>query len=72
MAYRCICGKTINVGDKVVWVEKAKNNILVPFCSIECGEKFKQFTIKKLKEKLKAIENQILEEEILDEILEED
>ena len=63
---KCSCGKIINTGDKVVWVEKTNNRILVPFCSIECAEKFKQFTINKLKEKLKAIENQVLEEEILE------
>lgn len=67
MPCKCSCGKIINNGDKVVWVEKSKNNLLVPFCSIECGQKFKDFTIKRLREKLKSVENQVLEEEILEE-----
>ena len=63
---KCICGKIINKGDRVFWVEKSRDNLLIPTCSIECAEKFKQFTINKLKEKIKSIENQVLEEEVLE------
>lgn len=63
---KCICGKTINKGDKVFWVEKSRNNLLVPTCSIECANTFKEYTINKLKNKLKSVENQVIEEEILE------
>lgn len=63
---RCICSKIVDRGDEVVWVLRAKDKILVPLCSTKCGEKFKNNTINKLKEKLKDVENQILEVEIFE------
>lgn len=59
----CICGKKIYTGDKVFWASRYKSQICVPTCSKECFEKFKQYQINRLKEKLKEIENQPFEED---------
>lgn len=61
---RCICSRIFSYGDEVVWVLRSKDNILVPLCSLKCGEEYKNYTINKLKEKLKEVESQVLEIEI--------
>nr|UWG92252.1 MAG: hypothetical protein [Bacteriophage sp.] len=60
----CNCGKKIYEGDKVFWASRYKSKSCIPTCSIECFEKFKQYQINILKEKLKEIENQTCEEDI--------
>lgn len=60
----CMCGKRIYEGDKVFWASRYKSKICVPTCSKECFEKFKQYQINILKEKLEEIENQAYEEDI--------
>ena len=60
----CRCGRRIYEGDKVFWASRYKNQTCVPTCSKECFEKFKQYQITRLKEKLEEIETQICEEDI--------
>lgn len=60
----CRCGKKIYEGDKVFWASRYKSQTCIPTCSKECFEKFKQYQINILKEKLKEIENQYCEEDI--------
>ena len=61
----CHCAKRINKGEKVFWMENSKNNILKPTCSEDCANNYKKFIINKLKEKIKRVEMQEIEEDIL-------
>ena len=60
----CNCGKKIYEGDNVFWADRWKSKICIPTCSRECFEKFKQYQINRLKEKLEEIESQPCEEDI--------
>lgn len=60
----CVCGKKIYKGDKVFWASRYNSQICVPTCSKECFEKFKQYQINKLKDKLKDLESQSFQEDI--------
>lgn len=62
--YRCAeCGKFVEKGNKV-YIVKNEQKVDFPVCTIECGKKFIQKSLERIRERLKEIKEQSIEEDI--------